>query len=107
MTVNNIIKLVTGLVFLVGVVFGAQKYAHETFAPKALAEEVQQNARQIRIVQLQEAIRWYQDQMNFILLNCNYNLDTAHPDARMQYYNYQNMKTAAETELAILMGIVQ
>ena len=71
----------------------------------AKAEDAKQNKVNIRINSLKDDIRWYQDQMSYIMTRCGVRDPNQLPDhAYKNYVDYQNKKSELEKELAVEMN---
>lgn len=70
----------------------------------AAADDAKQNQVNIKINQHKNDIRWYQDQMSYIMTRCGVRNPNALPQyAHKNYIDYQIKKDALNTELQILM----
>ena len=70
----------------------------------AKADDAKQNSTDIRINQHKNDIRWYQDQMSYIMTRCGIRDPNKLPQGDFQNYNnYKNQKDALDSELKILM----
>jgi len=71
----------------------------------AKADDVKQNRVNIRINSLKDNIRWYQDQMTYIMSRCGKRDPNQLPEyAFKNYMDYKAKKEELEKELAVEMG---
>jgi hypothetical protein len=97
---RKIWAVVGGLVVLGGVVTGGwvldDRYAK--------AGDVKSNKKQIRINGLKDNIRWYQDQMSYIMTRCGVRDPNKLPEhAYRNYKDYQLKKQELDKELNAVM----
>jgi hypothetical protein len=70
----------------------------------AKADDTKQNRIEIRINSLKDDIRWYQDQMSYIMNRCNVRDPNKLPQhAHKNYYDYKLKKEDLDKELKIMM----
>lgn len=94
------ISAVIGAVLLMGSVISGYVWFDTKYASAA---DVQRNAIEIRINSLKDDIRWYQDQMAYIMNRCGVRDPKDLPDHAYQNYNdYQLKKEELEKQLQIL-----
>jgi hypothetical protein len=101
MTWKKLLSIAGAIVLLASLTGGAIKVT-EKFAT---AESVRQNSLQIKKDRLKDDIRWYQDQMRYLLDKYNVRNCMQLPrEAFNSYQQYQDNKTLLERELNGLMG---
>jgi len=70
----------------------------------AKAADVESNKIEIQIIQIKNDIRWYQDQMAYIMTRCNKRDPKDLPEhAYKNYMDYENKKEELDRQLNILM----
>lgn len=83
--------------FSSGIYFMESRYAK--------ADDARQNRVNIKINGIKDDIRWYQDQMTYIMSRCGTRDPNKLPEyAYQNYMNYKKQKEALEKELLIEMG---
>jgi len=74
------------------------------FAKANIVEIIEANAIDIRINTLKDGIRWYQDQMAYIMSRCGKRNPEELPEhAYKTYKDYEEKKKEMERELEVLM----
>jgi hypothetical protein len=90
---------VLGALAVLGTFSGAIYFMEGRYAK---AEDTTQNKINIKINSLKDDIRWYQDQMTYIMTRCNVRNPQQLPDhAYKNYMDYQQKKTELDKELQV------
>ena len=92
---------VIGALILIGSVISGYMWFDTTYAK---AYDMRVNRIDIQINQLRNDIRWYQDQMSYIMTRCNVRNPNQLPQhAYQNYVQYQNSLNQLEKQLNILI----
>jgi hypothetical protein len=90
-----------GALVVIGAIFTGGWILDDRYAK---ADDAKQNRSDIKINGLKDNIRWYQDQMSYIMTRCNVRNPNQLPQGDYQtYQNYHNQKVAFDKELQIQM----